>query len=369
MSSNVSPDTFPLSATRSPSPATLRGWRLTLARVVWAVCAGLAIVLFFAFIPVNWYGMQDNWLVRSSAQAVTPFIHFESYTRYIEAYARYVLTLHYFVAAVSFGVAALIVWRKSDDGVALMVALGLILLPLINVQADDAGRLYAIYGSPWYRLLRTFHDWLIYFAPHYTVFLFFIFPDGRFVPRWMKWAAWGMLVSFGLVFGLSFGWVSWELWITTLLAWLVLAAGSQIYRYLRVSGPTERQQTKWFVAAIAFGPLYLLVGLFGIAPGLSESQANFIGLHLQTTWLLFLPLGVGIGVLRRGLWGADPVINRTLVYGALTVCIILLYVLIVGGLSTLFQSSDSVLLSALVTGVIAFLFQPLRQRLQRASIG
>jgi len=179
------------------------------------------------------------------------------------------------------------------------------------------------------------------------------------------WAALGGLTSLGLMYGLFRERVVWEVWFTTFIAWLVLAVSSQIYRYLRVSGEVERQQTKWFVAAVAFGPIYLLVGLFGLAPGLSESQGNFIGLHLQTVWLLFLPLGVGIGVLRRGLWGADPIINRTLVYGALTVGIILLYVLVVGGLSALFQSGDSVLLSALVTGAIAFLFQPLRQWLQR----
>jgi len=355
----MSPNTLPLPAAHSPSPTTLHGWRLTLARVVWAVCASFAIAVFLAFIPLNGYGVRDDWLVQSSARAVAPLIHFG-------AFANYVLVLRYFVSAVSFGVAALIVWRKSDDGVALMVALGLILLPIASVSVDGAGRIYAIYGPPWHTLLQTFRDWLAVFALHYMVFLFFIFPDGRFVPRWMKWAAWGVPVIFGLVFGLSFGWVSWEVWITTFMAWLVLAVSSQIYRYLRVSGPTERQQTKWFVAAVAFGPIYLLTGLFGIAPGLSEAQTNFVGLHLQYAWLVFLPLGVGIGVLRRGLWGADPIINRTLVYGALTISIILLYVLVVGGLSALFQSSDSVLLSALVTGVIAFLFQPLRQRLQRA---
>lgn len=351
-------NSLPLPTTRLPSPATLRGWRLTLARVVWAVCAGFAIALFIAFIPVNGYGVRDYWLVRSSFLAISNYVSFE-------AFANYVLALNYIVALVSFGVAALILWRKSDDSVALMVALGLLLLPTAFISADDTGHIYALYGRPWHTLLQTARDWLASVSIHYMVFLFFIFPDGRFAPRRMKWAALGVLVLFGLVFGLSYGWTSWEVWFTTFMAWLVLAVGSQIYRYLRVSSPTERQQTKWFVAAVAFGPIYLLTGWFGLAPGLSEAQANFIGLHLQYAWLLFLPLGVGIGVLRRGLWGADPIINRTLVYGALTVCVILLYVLIVGGLSVLFQSGNSILLSALVTGVIAFLFQPLRQRLQR----
>jgi signal transduction histidine kinase len=354
----VTQDSIPLLAVRSPSPATLRGWRLALARVAWAVCAGFAVTVFIAFIPLNWYGVRDNWQVQSSFAAVARYISFG-------AFANYVLALRYFVSIISLGVAALIVWRKSDDAVALMVALGLVLLPISFVSVDGAERIYALYGAPWHTLLQTFRDGLAFFAIHYTVFLFFIFPDGRFAPHGMKWAAWGVLVLFGLVFGLSYGWTSWEVWFTMFVAWLVLAVGSQIYRYLRLSGPTERQQTKWFVAAVAFGPIYLLPGLFGFAPGLSEAQTQFLGLHLEYAWLLFLPLGVGIGVLRRGLWGADPIINRTLVYGALTVSIILLYVLVVGGLSALFQSSESLLLSALVTGAIAFLFQPLRQWLQR----
>jgi signal transduction histidine kinase len=354
----MTPDALPVPAAHSPSPATLRGWRLTLARVVWAVCASLAIALFVAFIPLNWYGVPHEWQVQSGFAAVARYVH-------LGAFANYVLALRYSVSMVSFGVAALIVWRKSDDAVALMVALGLILLPTTLVSVDGAGRIYPIYGPPWHALLQSLRDWLAFLAIHYTVFLFFIFPDGRFAPRWMKWATWGVLVLFGLVFGLSYGWTSWEVWFMTFIAWLVLAMGSQIYRYLRLSGPTERQQTKWFVAAVAFGPIWLLVSLFGIAPGLSESQANLIGLHLLSAWLLFLPLGVGIGVLRRGLWGADPIINRTLVYGALTMCVILLYVVSVGGLSALFQSSGSVALSALVTGAIAVLFQPLRQWLQR----
>lgn len=352
----MTPEALPLA--RPPSPAKLHGWRLRLARVIWAVGASFALAVFIAFIPINWYGVRNHWLVSSAYFAVQGYI-----PRTI--FVNYTLALHYFVSVVSLVVAALVVWRKSDDAVALMVALGLMLLPIAIVFGSDEGRIYALYGRPWHKLLQTIRDWLAFFSVHYMVLLFFIFPDGRFAPRWMKWAAWGVLILFGLMFGLSYGWTSWEVWFTTFTAWLVLAVGSQIYRYLRVSGPTERQQTKWFVVATMFGPLYLLIGWVGLAPGLSEAQANLIGLHLQYAWLLFLALGVGIGVLRRGLWGVDPIINRTLVYGALTLSIILLYVFIVGGLSALFQSNQNLLLSALVTGAIAFLFQPLRQRLQR----
>src|SRR5260370_35113626 len=65
------------------------------------------------------------------------------------------------------------------------------------------------------------------------------------------------------------------------------------------------------------------------------------------------------------LWDIDLFINRTLVYGALILSVIGLYVLVVVGLGSLIQVQGNVLLSLLATGIIAVLFQPLRMRLQR----
>lgn len=348
-----------LSAVRSPSTTTLRGWRLALARTVWSVGAAFALALFLAYIPFNQNAVREDWLVQSSAVAVSPTIYFG-------AFADYVLTLRYMAAAVSFGVAILIVWRKSDDAVALMVALGLFILPSAFFAGGAGNYIYALYGPPWHRWLPQLRDALAFFAIQYLMVLFFIFPNGRFAPQWMKWAAWGggvIVLSLGL--GVIQQWVTWKVWGLASLVWFGLAVSSQIYRYWRVSNALERQQTKWFVAAVGLLILWVPISIFGLL-GLPEAEGNLLDLHLQLLLSASIPLSVGIGVLRRGLWGADPIINRTLVYGALTVCVILLYVLIVGGLSVLFQASGSLLLSALVTGAVAFLFQPLRQRLQNA---
>jgi signal transduction histidine kinase len=70
--------------------------------------------------------------------------------------------------------------------------------------------------------------------------------------------------------------------------------------------------------------------------------------------------------LRYKLWDIDLIINRTLVYGTLTVSIVGLYVLAVVSLGTLLQGQGNLFISLLATGVIAVLFQPLRLRLQRA---
>jgi signal transduction histidine kinase len=72
-----------------------------------------------------------------------------------------------------------------------------------------------------------------------------------------------------------------------------------------------------------------------------------------------------VAILRYRLWDIDLVINRTLVYGALTASVVGLYVLVVGGLGALLQVPGNLIISLIATGLAAVLFQPLRERLQR----
>ncbi len=74
---------------------------------------------------------------------------------------------------------------------------------------------------------------------------------------------------------------------------------------------------------------------------------------------------MGIAILKYRLYDIDLVINRTLVYAALTAAILGLYVLVVGGFGTLLQTQGNLAVSLLATGIVAVLFQPLRARLQR----
>src|SRR3712207_1564083 len=81
--------------------------------------------------------------------------------------------------------------------------------------------------------------------------------------------------------------------------------------------------------------------------------------------LFVLPICTYIAILRYSLYDIDLLINRTLVYGALSACVVLIYVLAVGALGALFQTRSGLGVSLLATGVVALLFQPLRSRLQR----
>jgi signal transduction histidine kinase len=91
-----------------------------------------------------------------------------------------------------------------------------------------------------------------------------------------------------------------------------------------------------------------------------------IARHAEWFALAFLPLTLAFSIFRYRLWDIDPLLNRTLVYGGLTLLVLALYGAIVFGLGAAFGSSGNIWLAVAATGVIAIAFNPLRQRLQRA---
>ena len=93
-----------------------------------------------------------------------------------------------------------------------------------------------------------------------------------------------------------------------------------------------------------------------MGPALTLVVIGFVG----------VPVAMGIAILRYRLYDIDIVINRTLVYGALTASVAGIYVMAVGALKVLFQSSGTLLNSLVGTGVVAIVFAPLRDHLQRA---
>jgi len=90
-------------------------------------------------------------------------------------------------------------------------------------------------------------------------------------------------------------------------------------------------------------------------------------LSIVTTNLGNLGIAVAamIAILRYRLYDIDLIINRTLVYTALTAGVVALYGLVVGGLGVLFQAESNYFFSLLATGLAAMLVLPMRDRLQR----
>lgn len=143
------------------------------------------------------------------------------------------------------------------------------------------------------------------------------------------------------------------------LGLIVVAAASLVVRFRR-SGTVQRQQIKWLMFAAALVPVWFLLNA-PVERGLPDLFPVLDALALSA-----VPVAAGVAIVRHRLYDIDLVINRTLVYGSLTGCVVGIYVLVVGYLGQLFRTGGDLLISLIATGVVAVLFAPLRDRLQRA---
>ncbi len=291
----------------------------------------------------------------------------------LDGYAAYVFTLDALITLALLLVGALIFWHKSNDRMGLFVSLLLITFGCLGV---DEVHINVLSNPPLPILL---FGYLVLFLQWPALgFFFYLFPDGRFVPRW-SW-----LLGFLFVVQLGFYLVPypydiphWPL-ATQLLDLLVVygsAVGTQVYRYFAVATQLQRQQIKWL--SFGFGAT-LLITLLGEA-----ASAIFPDLNAPNSWYqlgsllgnpldlfcayIFLPVTIGIALLRYRLWDIDVLINRALVYGLLTGILLALYIgLVLGGQALLVgmigNSNGAVLVVS--TLVVAALFQPLRRRIQ-----
>lgn len=146
-----------------------------------------------------------------------------------------------------------------------------------------------------------------------------------------------------------------------MLPLMLLIPVNMVLRYRRSQG-VERIQMKWPLLAIVF--LLLTMLIFWALPDLAAFDAG-LGYPIVWSMLMLFPISIGIAILRHRLFDIDILINRTLVYGSLTALIVAIYLVIVSGLGTLFQTQTNALSGLVAAGIIALLLQPLRARLQR----
>jgi len=154
--------------------------------------------------------------------------------------------------------------------------------------------------------------------------------------------------------------------IVPFMALAVSMIAVQVYRYRRVSTLLQCQQTKWVVFGFVVAPGGVVVGsilLLVLSPLVNPLTYAITQMLLPLLWLL-IPLSLGFAILRYRLWNIDLIIKRTLVYSILTAFVIAVYILIVGYLGTLFHTTSNLLISLLATGLVALLFQPLKDLLQ-----
>lgn len=285
----------------------------------------------------------------------------------VATYATVAMLVNWITVLLSWTLGAILIWRKPHDRVALLLAVGWAVL-------DTGSSTLALWrANPRFAAPATL---LLFLNYALLVPLYSLFPDGRWVPRWSRWVALVMIAVNVAFFLFIFPAPNTDPWVRAkniiALPALLFVAGAQVYRYRRVSTVVQRQQTKWVV----FGFALLMAGALLLAALPLLLAGSFLAgvlLALAPVWttplLLFFNIASAIAILRYRLFDIDLIINRTLVYGVLTASIVAAYVFIVGGLGAVFAQSavaqDNLLFALVATGVVAVLFQPLRDRVQR----
>jgi hypothetical protein len=294
-------------------------------------------------------------------------------------------------------VAALIVSRQPRNalGWVLMVPVGLYV-----VGGPIASYIESLAPSPPeptlpILLMAWFNgwNWLLLIIP--LLFIMLLFPNGQPpTPRWrwvgvaaIVWAGLFVLLTVllqqinsattpNLVFDNPIGVLGQDtverlrligVWIVGLLALVVACAVALFVRYWRANA-TEREQIKWLLYA---GALFLVVYVGDFVGGLGgkSSVGGYIWGVFFGLSVIALPAAIGIAILRYRLYDIDVVINRTLVYGSLTVSLALVYFGGVTATQTLMrnltgQEKLPQLVVVASTLFIAALFTPLRRRIQ-----
>jgi hypothetical protein len=352
----------------------LQGSWLAIARAVWIVLALLLLANFIASIPAT-YGQLRTICTNSTfghcniwqpTPANMQALHRLGLS--LDTYALYTLTIDVLASLVFLAVGAVIFWRKSDQWMGLFISLVLVIFGSFGISDSLAGTFISAQTPGAVKLLYLLL--LVQWPALGAVLL--TFPTGRFVPRWswilvLIWLLQDWFFTFGTI-------GNWPLVLIAADLLLVLGstAGVQVYRFLRVYNPVQRQQTKWLVYAfsvlVVVEVLNLVIG--GLVPAFNQPDSPYHLDRATMTMLFFIliPLSIGIAILRYRLWDIDVIINRTLVYGTLTVILTVVYVGLVIGLQALLRgiiNQDNSVAIVISTLAIAALFQPLRHRIQK----
>lgn len=271
------------------------------------------------------------------------------------------------------GLAVVLFVRRSDDWFVIFLSImimtfGLRLTTFGNELAANSDSRYWV--SP---VLMIGDAGIILFG--------WLYPDGRFVPRWAKYLVPFMLVTVFLIYWPGSPFHASKLdqgfYLGISLFWYFVSILGTIHRYRTVTNPNQIQQIRWaftgvmgpLIWFILFNALSILVPAFQDQTTVAFAIYQIVSRILGIVMFLAFPIALTMAIARFGLFDLDLIINRAIVYGGVTVVLVsvfglvlildsILLNLILGGEGT----SIGMMISALAAGL---LFQPARKSLQR----
>jgi signal transduction histidine kinase len=325
------------------------------ARLAWGLAASALVLLLTALFVSLFGGSDANVESRIFSSAIT------------------------FVFA---GVGVLIAVREPRNGIGWILLGSAVAAGLGSLAGSYAD--YWVDGRPGSEALGEAAAWYgeVSWMPFILVpstFLLLLFPDGRLLSaRWrpVAWCAGLGIAGTFVLSGLEPGPIPdypqvanpygvdsplldplMGLAVFALVVGLLGSALSVILRFRRARGE-QREQIKWLAFAGAVAVVTVMIGA-ALYDVVGETAAN-VAIMLS---VLALPVATGVAILHHGLYDIDVVINRTLVYAALTAGLAAIYAAVSLALGVAL-GAGSTLPTAAATLAVAVAFRPLRARLQ-----
>jgi predicted Ser/Thr protein kinase len=233
-----------------------------------------------------------------------------------------VIMIDIIIVVWSIGIALFIAIRRSDDWMALFTSYVLLAFGITGMLTIG----YGWTGDAW-KLFRLFFNINGNFLP---VLLLMIFPDGKPAPRWslaipITFGLWYLITNF--LFIPIDPLLDTSIYIGFALSFVLILR----HRYIHVFTPMRRQQTKFVLLGIALwlftnGFLQLVQSMFlTVGQDAIASALDIPFLVLLNLVTLIVPVSIMFAILRFGLYDIDLVINRSLVYGAVSLGILVIF--------------------------------------------
>lgn len=206
--------------------------------------------------------------------------------------------------------------------------------------------------------------------------LLYIFPDGRFVPRWSI-----LFLLLGISFFVSTTSVAHyedftgselsDLYFSPFIISIIAGLIFQIYRFRQVADQKQREQMRLVTLGFMFLPFGFLGWGYFMEYLAYQPDAPRVWIHLFSMPILMLisvvplPITLTLAIAEQKLWNIDLIFNRSLVYISLTAIILITYIFLVTMLNIIFGVSNNLVISLFTTIMIALSFQMVRQSIQR----
>lgn len=356
-------------ATPTPSTATLTSLKNRPTLRLLLQGAWVLVVAYIAWV-------LSNYLLASVGGSFTSIYFLSQVARLglsLFTFSTVQVLADFYILLGFFSLAMLLFMRRSDDWMAIFLSLmimtfGLRVTNLGSEMMTQAGTQYLF--SP-----------ILMMGETGIILLGWIYPDGRFLPRWFRLLLPALVLNIALLY-----WPGSPLFaynnslavsMVNALAWYAVTLFAMLYRYRKAVHLNQRQQIRWVFLG-TMGPLlwflaFNLPSLF--IPPLQDPNSTTSIIFIMAMRVLSIPLFLvfpaclTIAIARYKLFDIDFLINRALVYGALTTLLVSIFGLVLVVVNAMFNAVTSgtqptlgLALSALAAGA---LFQPARKALQR----